>query len=121
MHSLLRLPVKGKKSDLSVATLQSLQALFQDCKFLIIDEKSMIDIKTLSLIDDRLRAILPAHSDQLCPGQGLQIQEQVRMLGLGHAYSRCHRRRAQPHGPRPRYCARKVGLCESHDSECLKV
>ena len=24
----------------------------------------MIDIKTLSLIDDRLRAILPAHSDQ---------------------------------------------------------
>jgi len=62
LHSLLRLPVKGKKSDFSVATLQSLQALFQDCRFLIIDEKSMIDIKTLSLIDDRLRAILPAGS-----------------------------------------------------------
>ena len=62
LHSLLRLPVKGKKSDLSLATLQSLQALFQDCRFLIIDEKSMIDIKTLSLIDDRLRAILPATS-----------------------------------------------------------
>ena len=28
LYSLLRLPVKGKKSDLSVATLQSLQALF---------------------------------------------------------------------------------------------
>ena len=64
LHSLLRLLVKGKKSYLSVAILQSLQALFQDCRFLIIDEKSMIDIKTLSLIDDRLRAILPAHSDQ---------------------------------------------------------
>jgi ATP-dependent exoDNAse (exonuclease V) alpha subunit len=64
LHSLLRLPVKGKKSDLSVATLQSLQSLFQDCRFLIIDEKSMIDVKTLSLIDDRLRAILPACSDQ---------------------------------------------------------
>ncbi|KID81041.1 ATP-dependent DNA helicase PIF1 [Metarhizium guizhouense ARSEF 977] len=62
LHSLLRLPVKGKKSDLSAATLQSLQALFQDCRFLIIDEKSMIDIQTLSLIDDRLRAILPASS-----------------------------------------------------------
>jgi len=62
LHSLLRLPVKGKKSDLSVATLQSLQALFQDCQFLIIDEKSMIDLRTLSLIDDRLRAILPARS-----------------------------------------------------------
>ena len=62
LHSLLRLPVKGKKSDLSVATLQSLQALFRDCRFLIVDEKSMVDIKTLSLIDDRLRAILPATS-----------------------------------------------------------
>jgi ATP-dependent exoDNAse (exonuclease V) alpha subunit len=63
LHSLLRLPVKGKKSDLSLATLQSLQALFRDCRFLIIDEKSMIDIQTLSLIDDRLRTILPATSD----------------------------------------------------------
>ena len=63
LHSLLRLPVKGKKSDLSLATLQSLQALFRDCRFLIIDEKSMIDIQTLSLIDDRLRSILPATSD----------------------------------------------------------
>jgi ATP-dependent exoDNAse (exonuclease V) alpha subunit len=63
LHSLLRLPVKGKNSDLSVATLQSLQALFQDCRFLIIDEKSMIDLTTLSLIDNRLRAILPATSD----------------------------------------------------------
>ena len=54
LHSLLRLPIKGKKSDLSAATLQALQSLFQDCRFLIIDEKSMIDIKTLSLINDQL-------------------------------------------------------------------
>jgi PIF1-like helicase len=40
LHSLLKLPVKTKKSDLSVATLQALQSLFQCCKFLIIDEKS---------------------------------------------------------------------------------
>jgi ATP-dependent DNA helicase PIF1 len=60
LHSLLRLPVKGKKSDLSVATLQSLQGLFRGCRFLIIDEKSMIDNVTLSLIDDRLRVIFPA-------------------------------------------------------------
>src|SRR5271155_3892143 len=40
LHSLLQLLIKGKKSDLSVATLQSLQAHFQDCKFLIIDKKS---------------------------------------------------------------------------------
>jgi ATP-dependent exoDNAse (exonuclease V) alpha subunit len=64
LHSVLRLPVKQKKSDLSAATLQALQSLFQNCRFLIVDEKSMIDIKTLSLIDDRLRAILPASSHQ---------------------------------------------------------
>jgi ATP-dependent DNA helicase PIF1 len=71
LHALLRLPVKGKKFDVSLATLQSLQALFRDCRFLIIDEKSMIDIKTLSLIDDRLRAILPVTSDQ--PFGGVNI------------------------------------------------
>jgi ATP-dependent DNA helicase PIF1 len=71
LHSLLQLPIKGKKLDLSVATLQLLQALFQDCRFLIIDEKSMIDIKTLSLIDDCLQAILPARLDQ--PFEGVNV------------------------------------------------
>ncbi|KIX07986.1 uncharacterized protein Z518_02640 [Rhinocladiella mackenziei CBS 650.93] len=47
LHSLLRLPVKMTTSDLSVATLQLLQASFASCRFLIIDEKSMIDLKTL--------------------------------------------------------------------------
>jgi ATP-dependent exoDNAse (exonuclease V) alpha subunit len=59
LHSLFRLPVKQKTSDLSNATLQSLQAQFRDVRFLIIDEKSMIDLKTLSIIDDRLRQIFP--------------------------------------------------------------
>jgi ATP-dependent DNA helicase PIF1 len=71
LHSLLRLPVKTKKTDLSPGTLQSLQASFSSCQFLIIDEKSMIDLKTLSLIDDRLRAIFPASSDQ--PFGGLNV------------------------------------------------
>jgi hypothetical protein len=71
LHSLLRLPVKGKKSDLSVATLQSLQSLFRDCRFLIINEKSMIDVRTLSLIDDRFRAIFPASSHQ--PFGGINV------------------------------------------------
>jgi hypothetical protein len=46
LHSLLRLLVKTKKVDLSLGTLQSLQASFASCRFLIIDEKSMIDLKT---------------------------------------------------------------------------
>ena len=93
LHSLLRLPVKGKKSDLSVATLQSLQALFQDCRFLIIDEKSMVDIKTLSLIDDRLRAILPASSDQLFGGINVLLCGdffQLPPVGGQPLYSRKH-------------------------------
>ena len=64
LHSLLRLPVRRKMSDLSTATLQSLQALFRDCRFLMVDEKFMIDLKMFSLVDDRLRAIFPATSDQ---------------------------------------------------------
>jgi hypothetical protein len=68
LHSLFRLPVKQKKSDLSNATLQSLQSLFQDIRFLIIDEKSMIDLKILSIIDDRLRLIFPDQSGQAFGG-----------------------------------------------------
>ncbi len=64
LYSLLRLLVKKKKSDLLNVTLQSLQAQFQNTRFLIIDKKSMIDLKILSLIDDYLRAIFPDRSDQ---------------------------------------------------------
>lgn len=70
LHSLLQLPVKGKKSDLSVAILQSLQTLFQNCWFLIINKKSMIDLKMLSLIDDHLQVICPASHQ---PFRGINI------------------------------------------------
>lgn len=54
LHSLPRLPVKGKKVDLSLATVQSLQSLFGHCRFLVVDAKSTINTKTLSLINDRI-------------------------------------------------------------------
>ena len=73
LHSLFRLPVKQKTSDLSTATLQSLQALFQDIRFVIIDEKSMIDLKILSIIDDRLRLIFPDMSDQAFGGLNILL------------------------------------------------
>ena len=62
--------MKGRTADLSTGTLQALQALFSTCRFLIIDEKSMIDLKMLSLIDPRLRAICP-QNDQ--PFGGVNI------------------------------------------------
>lgn len=73
LHSLFRLPVKQKTADLSPATLQSLQAQFQNVKFLIIDEKSMIDLKMLSIIDDRLRLIFPDKADQAFGGLNLLL------------------------------------------------
>ena len=60
-------------SDLSTATLQSLQALFQDCRFLMVDEKSMINLKMFSLVDDRLWAIFPATSHWLFGGINVLI------------------------------------------------
>ncbi len=71
LHSLLRLPVRTQQADISASTLQALQLLFRNCRFLIIDEKSMIDLKTLSLIDDRLRAILP--NSRHCRFGGLNV------------------------------------------------
>jgi hypothetical protein len=71
LHSLLQLPVKDRKAGLSTATLQSLQALFQDCRFLIINKKSIIDVCTLSLIDDRLCIIFPGIS--YLPFRGVNI------------------------------------------------
>jgi hypothetical protein len=52
LYSLLQLLVKKKKSDLFVVTLQALQSLFQDCRFLIINKKLIIDIKMLFLINN---------------------------------------------------------------------
>jgi hypothetical protein len=68
LHSLLRLPVKAQSTDLSPSTLQALQLLFHHCRFLIINEKSMIDLRCLSLIDDRLQAILPNNASYLFGG-----------------------------------------------------
>jgi ATP-dependent exoDNAse (exonuclease V) alpha subunit len=45
-----------------------LQALFKHCKYLIIDEKSMIGIKFLGLLDQRLREIFPARQDEMYAG-----------------------------------------------------
>ena len=64
LHSLLRLPVKKKFEPLSSTTLIALQEVFKSCKFLIIDEKSMVGLKPLHWIDQRLREIFPSRRDE---------------------------------------------------------
>ena len=71
LHNLFRLPVKQKRADLANGTLQALQALFVGVRFVIIDEKSMLDLHILSLIDDRLRLIFPDRAD--APFGGLNV------------------------------------------------
>ncbi|KAK8912380.1 ATP-dependent DNA helicase pfh1 [Metarhizium anisopliae] len=72
LHSLFKVPVKippqGLSQKLSRSNLCSLQAVFKHCKYLIIDEKSMIGIKFLGLLDRRLREIFPARQDEMYAG-----------------------------------------------------
>lgn len=77
LHSLFKIPVKipqqGHSQKLSRSNLYSLQALFQHCKYLIIDEKSMIGMKLLGLLDQRLREIFPARQDETYGGMNIFI------------------------------------------------
>jgi hypothetical protein len=59
LHSLLHLPVKTAFKELPSASLMALQRLFRDTRYLIIDEKSMVDLATLHWIDLRFRQIFP--------------------------------------------------------------
>merc|ERR1711964_524841 len=49
-----------------------------------------------------------------CPGQGLYVFKQFRMLGLRHNDSCSPGESARPHGLRPWWCTRKVSSCESN-------
>ena len=57
IHSLLRLPVRGKFQPLPPQSIASLQATFQGIGYLIIDEKSMMNLRQLSWISARLNQI----------------------------------------------------------------
>jgi hypothetical protein len=72
LHSLLMLPIKGRnEDDVSPAHLTTLQAVFRFCKYLIIDEKSMVGLKQMGWIDKRLRQIFPAQADK--PFGGISV------------------------------------------------
>lgn len=55
VHSLLKLPVNRPLDSLRPAQAQSIQARLARTKYLIIDEKSMVSLKTLAHIDFRLQ------------------------------------------------------------------
>ena len=71
LHRLLRLPVRKPFESLPNSVLLSLQQLFQQCHYLIVDEKSMIGLLELYQIDVRLKQIFPNHSDE--PFGGMNV------------------------------------------------
>jgi ATP-dependent DNA helicase PIF1 len=73
LHSLLKLPVKGYFEPLTGDHLAQLQVKFHDCHFLIIDEKSMIGLKMLYQIDQRLRQASLSHFDTVFGGKSVLL------------------------------------------------
>lgn len=75
IHSLFRLPVlKGAQvtmERLPPATLQSLQARLTPVQYFIIDEKSMISLATLHMIDTRLCEAFPRDAHQAFSGRSI--------------------------------------------------
>jgi ATP-dependent DNA helicase PIF1 len=70
LHSLFRLPIDGNYRPLSETptVLSSLQRRFNSIHYLIIDEKSMLGLKPLAWVDQRLREIFPNRRDQYFGG-----------------------------------------------------
>ena len=70
LHSLLRLPIDRNYRPLTEmpSVLSNLQRMFSGVKYLIIDEKSMLGLKTLGWIDRRLREIFPERNSDFFGG-----------------------------------------------------
>jgi hypothetical protein len=64
LHSLLRLPISVVMSLLPAAQLATLITALRGVHYLIIDEKSMLGLRTLSRIDQRLRQVFPERKNE---------------------------------------------------------
>ena len=64
LYSLLRLPVRNVVFDqLNPQDVGAMQNRLCYLKYLVIDEKSMISLKTMGFIDSRLRQIFPSSNE----------------------------------------------------------
>lgn len=71
LHQLLSLPVQGKFEPLSNQRLIRLQRALDSCRYLIIDEKSMVSLQQLSRVHARLLEAFPSRRSE--PFAGLNI------------------------------------------------
>ncbi|KJK85038.1 hypothetical protein H633G_11133 [Metarhizium anisopliae BRIP 53284] len=68
LHSVLHLPINNDFKPLSTIDKAQLQMKLKDIKYLIIDEKSMLGLRQLSWIDDRLREAFPNRNEEFFGG-----------------------------------------------------
>lgn len=87
LHQLIRLPIHKLFKSLFNSVLLSLQQLFQQCHYLIIDEKFMIDLLKLYQIDVRLKQIFSNHSDKLFRGMNVLLCDDFYQLSSVSAFS----------------------------------
>ncbi|EXU95533.1 PIF1-like helicase [Metarhizium robertsii] len=73
LHSLLHLPISKDFKPLSAVDKTQLQKKLKDIKYLIIDEKSMLGLRQLSWIDDRLREAFPNKNEEFFGGLNILL------------------------------------------------
>ena len=73
LHSLLHLPINKDFKPLSAIDKAQLQKKVKDIKYLIVDEKSMLGLRQLSWIDDRLREAFPNRNEELFGGLNILL------------------------------------------------
>ena len=71
LHSLLRLPIDTAWADLSPTHLGNIQKTLRGVQYLVIDEKSMLGLRTLGWIDHRLRQVFPRRNAEFFGGMSL--------------------------------------------------
>lgn len=72
LHRLAYLPLGGW-AELSAVNRNTMQELFRDIRYLIIDKKSMIPLRALSYLDKRLREAVPSRSDEWFGGLSVML------------------------------------------------
>ncbi|XP_044714726.1 PIF1-like helicase domain-containing protein [Hirsutella rhossiliensis] len=73
LHSLLHLPINKDFKPLSAIDKAQLQKKLKNVKYLIVDEKSMLGLRQLSWIDDRLREAFPNRNEEFFGGLNILL------------------------------------------------
>jgi hypothetical protein len=73
LHSLLHLPINKDFRPLSAIDKAQLQKKLKGIQYLIIDEKSMLGLRQLSWIDDRLREAFPHRNEEFFGGLNILL------------------------------------------------